>query len=80
MNKCKSCGIDYNDHLGIEGTCKDLLKAKKRIDELEKALEFYAKGHHYDFEDATYADPDTVHVVYDKGEIARQALKEGIQD
>lgn len=55
MNKCKSCGIDYNDHLGIEGTCKELLKAKKRIDELENALKetkdfcIWLTGCGYDF-------------------------------
>lgn len=28
---CPSCGVQWVDHLGISGTCRDLLEAKKTI-------------------------------------------------
>ena len=36
--RCKSCGTPWSDHLGIEGTCKELESSRLRIKELEEAL------------------------------------------
>ena len=43
MNKdehsvCKSCGVPMIDHLGLYGTCEQLLIAQKRIHELETGI------------------------------------------
>lgn len=36
--KCKACGVKMIDHLGLLGTCKALLEAKKKIERLEQDL------------------------------------------
>jgi uncharacterized protein (UPF0147 family) len=30
--KCPSCGVDYTDHAGLTGTCRELRKALARIE------------------------------------------------
>lgn len=41
--KCESCGVEWLEHLGIEGTCRELLKAdaaiKRYVTERKKMLE-----------------------------------------
>jgi flagellar biosynthesis GTPase FlhF len=39
--KCKSCGIAYTDHLGIQGTCRELQEAKVSIDRLIRERDAY---------------------------------------
>lgn len=44
--KCKSCGVPYVDHLGIQGTCKQLQDATKRMDSLREKLRGMAISGH----------------------------------
>jgi hypothetical protein len=39
--KCPSCGIDYTDHAGLTGTCRELRKALARIDDMRFAVREY---------------------------------------
>ena len=35
-DSCKSCGVVWNDHLGISGTCAKLEKARKSLAKISK--------------------------------------------
>jgi len=37
-NNCKSCGVPFVKHLGLSGTCQQLIEARKRCEELAAAL------------------------------------------
>ena len=36
--KCMICGVDYQDHLGPVGTCRELQEQRKLVAELAEAL------------------------------------------
>lgn len=36
--KCPSCGVKYIDHLGLIGTCEELQKYKKTIEDIRASV------------------------------------------
>lgn len=36
--KCASCGVPYTKHLGLQGTCAELVRVKKMLLERDTAL------------------------------------------
>ena len=39
MSKCRSCGVDWTDHLGITGTCKLVQEQAEEIERLKAQIE-----------------------------------------
>lgn len=71
-SKCKSCGIPYTDHIGIQGTCRDLQDAKRQLAEQAPLLaiarelrELLKSAPIYEQGGAVIAYPDKVGKVFD---------------
>ena len=69
-DKCGSCGVAWADHLGVEGTCKEIARLKAENERLREALKaaVYCVDNHCEGE----LGPCDC----DQAEKARAALKE----
>ena len=51
--KCESCGVEFENHLGIIGTCAKLIKVEAEVEQLRKENELLKEMIPYDSKQST---------------------------